>query len=47
MGLFSGLFKLLVYSLAIVGFITVAFVILAYGWDGEPPQVGLERESDQ
>lgn len=46
MGLFGGLFKLLVYSLAIVGLITVAFVMLAYGWDGEPPEVGLERDSD-
>lgn len=44
MGLASGIAKLVVYSLAIVGLLTVAFVVLAYGWDGEPPAVGLERD---
>ncbi len=31
----------LVYSLAIVGVLTVLFVVASYGWDGEPPEVSL------
>lgn len=44
MGLLNLLKNLLVYSLVIVGLLTIAFVVLSYGWDGEPPRIELEGE---
>jgi hypothetical protein len=46
MGLIGFLRSMLVYSLAIVGFLVVAFVVLSYGWDGEPPQVDFEATEE-
>jgi hypothetical protein len=46
MGLLKLLWNLIVYSLVIVGLVTVAFVVLSYGWDGEPPRVELESSED-
>lgn len=43
MGLLRTLF---VYGLAVVGLVTVAFVIAAYGWDGKPPTVKLTGPED-
>lgn len=44
MGVLSGIAKLVVYGLAIVGLLAVAFVVVSYGWDGEPPEVSIEAE---
>ncbi len=41
---FSLLSTLFVYGLALVGLATVLFVIVAYGWDGEPPEISLTAE---
>lgn len=46
MGLVRSLGKLLTYSLALAGAATVAFVVLAYGWDGTPPTVSLEGSAE-
>ncbi len=40
----SLLSSLLVYGLALVGLATVLFVVVAYGWDGEPPEISLTTE---
>ena len=42
MGLFRICRMFFVYGLAIVGLLTVLFVLLSYGWDGQPPEVHLE-----
>jgi hypothetical protein len=47
MGVLKLLRNLLVYSLVIVGLLTIVFVVLSYGWDGEPPQVEFEATDDQ
>jgi len=47
MGLLAFLRSLLVYSLAIVGLLVVSFVVLSYGWDGEPPQVQFEAPDEE
>ncbi len=44
MSMLGFLRSLLVYGLAIVGLATVLFVVVAYGWDGEPPEVKLSAE---
>lgn len=36
----------MVYGLAIIGLLTVLFVLLSYGWDGQPPEVHLEGEGE-
>jgi len=41
---FSLLNTLFVYGLALVGLATILFVVVAYGWDGEPPEVSLTAE---
>lgn len=46
MGLFGVLRKLSVYSLLMIGLATVAFVVLSYGWDGEPPEVNFEATEE-
>ncbi|CAI50004.1 uncharacterized protein NP_3826A [Natronomonas pharaonis DSM 2160] len=46
MGLCSTFRSLVVYGLAIVGLAAVLFVVLAYGWDGEPPEVSLESDGE-
>lgn len=37
-----GLAKLLKASLLVIGLVTVLFVIVSYGWNGEPPTIELE-----
>lgn len=44
MGLLRALF---VYGLAVIGLVTIAFVVLAYGWDGKPPTVRLAGPEDE
>lgn len=47
MGVVRSLGKLLTYSLALVGLAAVGFVVLAYGWDGTPPTIGLEGPDEE
>ena len=44
MGLLRTLF---VYGLAVLGLFTVAFVVVAYGWDGKPPTVRLAGPEEE
>lgn len=44
MGVLSTFAKLVVYGLAIVGLLAVLFVVVSYGWDGEPPEVSIESQ---
>jgi len=36
------LWKLSRTGLVLVGILAVAFVVLSYGWNGEPPDLSLE-----
>ena len=33
---------LVLYGLALIGLATIVFVIVSYGWNGEPPTVSIE-----
>ncbi|QZA88105.1 hypothetical protein K0C01_09915 [Salinarchaeum sp. IM2453] len=44
MVLFDSVQSLLKYGLMIIGMATVLFFVLAYGWDGEPPEISLSAE---
>lgn len=46
MGLFSAFRALLMYGLAIIGLLTVLFVVFSYGWDGNPPEVSIQAADD-
>lgn len=46
MGLFCVLRKLTTAGLTLIGLATVLFVILSYGWDGEPPEVHFETADE-
>jgi len=41
-GMLGTLWKLTRAALAIVGLLAVGFVVLSYGWNGEPPELSLE-----
>jgi len=46
MGLLGALRSLVVYGLASLGLAVILFVLLSYGWDGEPPEVNLEASAE-
>jgi len=42
MHVFRAAWKLLRTGFALIGVLAVAFVVLSYGWNGEPPDLSLE-----
>lgn len=46
MGLFGVLRKLTTLVLTLIGLATVLFVVLSYGWDGEPPEISFEAADE-
>ncbi|MBP2252227.1 hypothetical protein [Halarchaeum nitratireducens] len=42
MHVFRATWKLLRTGFALAGVLAVAFVVLSYGWNGEPPTLSLE-----
>lgn len=42
MGVLRTLWKVVRTGFVTVGLLAVAFVVLSYGWNGEPPELSLE-----